>query len=565
MQRSEDGLVVVLGVAGSGKTSVALGRTKVLCDQIPEEGEERFFRTESAVGFVLSARLCTYLERTCKQLSLYDMPVREYHHLRGQLMELRRLDDSGFEREVTGERGELEGTIVWLHAADVSVARHLSNELRVAVASPPPERESVRRTVARRTGEQEEALAELWTGLVKGVAGVADSLLNGRSGSHFRLEGLAARLDEVRARFARELEASPAWTGAAHRELRQNVRSAVRERIVRALRLPEAYAVVIAEGALRDQLLSAKGRVEEQEARTAIERASTRIKARRLSDPDLDVLLSLAHVMSLGYRGREDRDPISHLTEPQWYTQVFIDEFQDFTEVQLFLMGAQAHPDRRTVTVVGDYHQKLTQGRRIDLAAAFPWATPEETRPGVLLENKRQTGALARLSQRFREEVLGDSPEVALTFSSGEERPRFVDAGDEELEDAVYEEIVRIPKHKSVAVVCPNEGLAQKLEEALRYRLGATYRETRLSSRADLLARFYVHFTTALEAKGLEFDATVVPALDGYQLGDPAQANACYVALSRPRTGLSLIGALPQLESRWQRFMHEGLVEEVTL
>ncbi len=563
MQRSEEGLAVVLGVAGSGKTSVALGRTKVLCDRIPEADEERFYRTETAVGFVLSSQLCTYLERTCQLLSLYDMPVQEYHQLRSRLFEYRRLDDSGFERHVAGGTSEHEGSMAWLRAVDAGVAAHISQALREAVSSPPSERENARRTVARRTAAQEKRLALLWSGLARGVEAVAEQLLSIRTGNRFHLEGLAARLDDVRAKFARELEASPDWTGAEHRELRQNVRNSARERITRALRLPEAYAAALSNPTSLSQALEKLGGIRGASAAEFVERASARVNDRRLSDADVDVLLSLAHVMSLGYRGREDRDPISHLAEPDWYTQVFIDEFQDFTEVQLFLMGAQAHPDRRTVTVVGDYHQKLSAGRRVDLAAAFPWSTPDEARPGVLLENKRQIGPLARLSQRFREEVLGDRPEEAPAFGPGEARPRLVGVERAELADAVYEEVVRIPRQLSVAVVCPNERLARELERTLRDRLGADFRQTRLSARADLLARFYVHFTTALDAKGLEFDAVVVAGVEDFKLDDAAEANACYVALSRPRSVLSIVGDLSRLVPAWQKLASEGLVERV--
>ncbi|MFY1832169.1 hypothetical protein ACN47A_40085 [Myxococcus fulvus] len=564
MQRSEEGLAVILGVAGSGKTSVALGRTKVLCDQIPEANEARIYTPETAVGFVLSSQLCTYLEKTCQLLSLYDMPVQEYHQLRSRLFEYRRLDDSGFERHVAGGTGEHEGTMAWLRVVDASVAAHLSRALREALAQPPSERENARRTVARRTAAQEETLAVLWRGLSRSVESLTEQSLNLlRAGNRFHLEGLAARLDDVRAKFAQELEAAPTWTGVEHRELRQNVRNSVRERVIRALRLPEAYASALANPASLRQALEKLGGIREEEAAELVNRASGRVGDRRLSDADVDVLLSLAHVMSIGYRGRADRDPISHLAEPDWQSQVFIDEFQDFTEVQLFLMGAQAHPDRQTVTVVGDFHQKLSSGRRVDLAAAFPWSTPEEARPGILLENKRQTGPLARLSQRFRETVLGDLPGEAPTFGPGDIHPRIVGAERVELADTVYEEVVRIPRQLSVAVVCANENLARELERALRDRLGADFRQTRLSTRADLLARFYVHFTTALDAKGLEFDAVVVAGAEEFKLDDAAEANACYVALSRPRSVLSIVGDPSRLAPAWKQFASEGLVETV--
>jgi hypothetical protein len=107
LQRPSHGLVVVTGVAGSGKTSVALGRTKVLCDRTRDENEDEpdFFHSETAVGFVLSAQLSTYLQRACAQLALIDMPVHEYRQLREELITKRGLEEEGYQRGARSEGG----------------------------------------------------------------------------------------------------------------------------------------------------------------------------------------------------------------------------------------------------------------------------------------------------------------------------------------------------------------------------------------------------------------------------------------------------------------------------
>jgi hypothetical protein len=564
LMRSDEGLAVVIGVAGSGKTSVALGRTKMLVDRILEDDEPQFYRSETAIGFVLTGQLCDYLAKTCQQLSLYDMPVQEFHQLRARLFELRRLDE-GFEQSVTDVTDPLPGTMAWLRAADAGVAQNLAKRMRDAVADAPKERETAKKVVAPRSKQQEAALERIWADMAQGIGRIATALENSERREHrFQLERLASRVDSVRRAFAEALERDGSFTGAAHRELRQNIRSALRERLVRALRLPDAYAAMFV-GPARDAFAEAVRReLGEDSTRVsaAVNEAARRLSDRKLSVADVDALLALAHMVAIGYRGREDRDPISHLTEPDWYSQVFIDEFQDFNEVQLFLMAAQANPERQTVTVVGDSFQKLRGGRRVDLTKAFPWADATDTAPGVLVENKRQTGKLATLAQRFREDILGDT-HSDIEFPDSGDRPRFLDTSD--VEDAIYQQVLRLPRHLSIAVICSEDSIARDLERSLRDRLGADFRDTRHSKRGDLLQRFYVHFTTAIEAKGLEFDAAVVAGLHDFDLDSPEQANALYVALSRPRHALTLIGMSSSTDERLRRLLQSELIERAEL
>ena len=560
LMRSEEGLAIVIGVAGSGKTSVALGRTKMLVDHVPEDGDKPFYTSETAMGFVLTGQLCDYLEKTCQQLALYDMPVQEFHQLRARLFELRRLDETGFAQSIGDRIQPLLGTMAWLRAADETIARALVGRIRDAVLEPPKERETSRKVVAKRSPAQESALIRLWTEMVTAMEGVLVTLPSLQAGYRFCLERLASKLDAIRRRFAEALEKAPEFGGATNRDLRQNVRSALRERLIRALRLPDAYALALT-GERRTtfaEVARRHTRAEEHAAADiAVTEASLRVGDRKLSEADVDVLLALAHVLSMGYRGRDDRDPISHLTEPEWHSQVFIDEFQDFSEVQLFLMGLQANPERRTVTVVGDYMQKLRGGRRIDLAVAFPWAEGSETEAGVLLENKRQIGPLAELSQRFREAILSDA-KVDIEFSKSGDRARFIDVSSDDIIDAICQEVLRLPRHLSIAVICATDATARDLERSLRDALGSNFRDTRHSKRGDLLQRFYVHFTTPLEAKGLEFDAAIVARLGDFDLQNAEQANGCYVAFSRPRAALSLVGEHASLDQRLRTLVDSG-------
>lgn len=561
LQRPSYGLVVVHGVAGSGKTSVALGRTKVLCDRGPEDGEdeETFFRPDTAVGFVLNEQLATYLGKACTSLALFDMKIREFRDLREELLRSRSLDAGGLERAPERASHPTESSMRWVRALDAVVADVLADNIEKAVADPPQERESARKQVASRTEEQQRALAEKWSRLQLRIGEVTSWLRRrDRPTGGLRVEGLAFRLDEPRARFAEELEADASWTGPKHRDLRQNVRSALRERIVRALRLTDAYSTALASSSFSNAALAAA--IPSSDAVAARALALGCVTDKKLTDAAADALLVIAHSISLGYAGRNDRDPISHLAQPAFYSQVFIDEYQDFTEVQLRLMGGHADPRRHAVTMVGDLQQQLRTARTIDVGACFSVATDEERAPVVLLENKRQTGPLARLSQVYREKVLKDAPATTPTFPTNGPLPRLVKVAADDVTTAIEEEIGGLPRTASVAVICGTRELAERLERELRDTLTSQFRETRFSTHSDLTRRFFVHFTTALDAKGLEFDAAIVPLLE--RTPDETALNGVYVALSRPRRHLTIVVTSLAVEP-FEAWARDGLLELV--
>lgn len=65
---------------------------------------------------------------------------------------------------------------------------------------------------------------------------------------------------------------------------------------------------------------------------------------------------------------------------------MFIDEVQDFTEQQVYLMAEQAKPDYKAVTAVGDIAQKLHHGSTIDIQKCFPGTSIDHVK---LTENLR--------------------------------------------------------------------------------------------------------------------------------------------------------------------------------
>lgn len=228
-------------------------------------------------------------------------------------------------------------------------------------------------------------------------------------------------------------------------------------------------------------------------------------------------------------------------------------------------MGAQADPRRRAVTMVGDLRQRLQRGREPLFRECFPFADGEELEVAYLLENKRQTPPLSKLSHAFREIILGERVGAGeFNADKDGQAPRVIEVPADNLAEAVFDEVRRLHRSESVAVLCSTEAQAAHFEALLRDELLAEFRETRVSRQGDLCRRYFVHFTTPREAKGLEFDAVVVADLAQFDLNDATDANAAYVAVSRPRKSLSLIVAAEQLDPRVRRLLDEGLLVRPT-
>jgi len=145
ISRAPVGPMWVEGVAGSGKTSAALGRTKMLCDFNSNAVSDRKtfrsilgddfdywegefagrFSQEGSVGFVRTAELIQYLKETCSRLGMPSLPVLEYHELRSRLRSYRHLETSGSSGKRfkhSSEEGHALTTMrVWLNAARLAV------------------------------------------------------------------------------------------------------------------------------------------------------------------------------------------------------------------------------------------------------------------------------------------------------------------------------------------------------------------------------------------------------------------------------------------------------------
>lgn len=289
------------------------------------------------------------------------------------------------------------------------------------------------------------------------------------------------------------------------------------------------------------------------------------LQSKKLAEADIDLLLCLSHLVGRGFQGKS-----SLFKEPPFYQSVFIDEVQDFTEQQIYLMAGQARPEYQAVTVVGDIGQKLHHGSHIDIPACFPGRTVPHV---SLRENIRQLDVpgLALFSACFRAKLHEKSKE--LTISEGlksrlEQESRPIRGPESinckstaDMDQKIVEILREVPIGQTVAVILPSADMAAEIHSRLRTALTEFLIDTELSERLDLSRRHLRHFTSVLNAKGLEFDIVILPYIENYDLCQASQINRLYVAITRARKRLIFLNlestSPTQLDEVWQCYNSE--------
>jgi len=287
------------------------------------------------------------------------------------------------------------------------------------------------------------------------------------------------------------------------------------------------------------------------------------LNKRKLAHEDIDLLLCLYHLIGRGFEGNHPQC----LTSPPFYQSVFIDEVQDFSEQQVYLMAEQARPEYFAVTVVGDPAQKLHNGSRIDVTSCFPGKHLKSVR---LSKNMRQAEVpgIAWFSARFRLELQGSAlgeisdDELLDRLSKSPETFRGPELNHfTEPEELVKQTIALLksarPKETAV-VILPTAELVTQFFDACKPSLAEEMIDAEPSERIDLSRRHVRYFTSVNNAKGLEFDLVILPYFEYYDLNDPQHQNQMYVGLTRARHRLVLIGHRDRppsvFDSIWQQY-----------
>ena len=176
------GLTFVEGVAGAGKTSVALGRLKFFANFSSGVELEYYglknaslndFSPEGMMGFVLSHSLKRYLKETADSLELHHLPIRDFEDFRIELADRFGIANRFRKRKAKGASYRSQAN--WLRALDVAMARVAGVRLR----------------------ENLEQIKSPPAGVVDGIFRLATELLHAECRPEtepFHLDGLASRV-----------------------------------------------------------------------------------------------------------------------------------------------------------------------------------------------------------------------------------------------------------------------------------------------------------------------------------------------------------------------------------
>ncbi|WP_328317740.1 HelD family protein [Streptomyces sp. NBC_00388] len=271
------------------------------------------------------------------------------------------------------------------------------------------------------------------------------------------------------------------------------------------------------------------------------------LRREALSVHDVALLDELQALLGAPHRPRKKReyDPLDQLTgleelmphreETQWeraerlaqerteYAHVIVDEAQDLTPMQWRMVGRRGR--QATWTVVGD-------------AAQSSWSAPDEAaqardealgarprRHFTLTVNYRNPAEIAELAARVLALAMPGMESPSAVRSTGVE-PRFAVVRDGDMAGAVREEAGRLLDRVdgTVGVVVA----MNRREQARKWLAGLGDRVVALGS---------------LEAKGLEYDATVVVSPAEIADESPAGLRVLYVALTRATQQLTVVSA----------------------
>lgn len=214
--------------------------------------------------------------------------------------------------------------------------------------------------------------------------------------------------------------------------------------------------------------------------------------------------------------------------------QVVIDEAQDYYPLQYEIFNL-LFPNAK-FTVLGDVNQTLAKRENISLYEQIQRILNKKKSALIMLDKSfRCTNEILNFSLQFIE----NSPEIK-SFNRKGDSPKVFTADDPKkfIDQIVKEvELCKEKGFRSIGLICKTEGNAIRLFEKVKSRIDVQL--IRNGSISDLKGAFII---PVYMSKGLEFDAVIICDADSHNYRDKEDKNLLYVACTRALHRLSLFG-----------------------
>ena len=312
------------------------------------------------VGFVLSHSLKRYLKETAAALELEHLPIRDFEEFRTDLSNRFRLTQR-FKRKKS-DYSAYRTRIAWIKAIDAAMARASADQLRSTITKIPGVSAAIKQAVLKLADDL--ALADPASNVFY-LNGLAGRILSAVADAEIRDREAA-----LREQFRRNSVGFDRAIRRLQQEVERKTASPLGRRIIEAITVPHLILPAIQHQDFPRFVRQTFDNPEDRKVIDELDRAVMSFRAlitetdsegrRSATDADLVILIALAAMIANDLDDQLGQtDGLSHLYQIRRNTAVFIDEVQDFTEVEIFLMGMSALSTYDRVTLSGDRCQRL--------------------------------------------------------------------------------------------------------------------------------------------------------------------------------------------------------------
>ena len=223
-----------------------------------------------------------------------------------------------------------------------------------------------------------------------------------------------------------------------------------------------------------------------------------------------------------------------HGVQAAAFRHLVVDEAQDFSPLQMRIL-LDACPSH-SVTIVGDTAQSIYAYRGIEKWDEFEELLLGQVHKHLITQNYRSAAPIVAVGNAVQQAVMGDKALLSTAVRQGGARPRMVAlATAEQHEQHLVAQLRELQaKHPSVAVILPAAAQVAELSGVLqRHHLQHQALMEDVAMTAGALQGVTV--LPAALSKGLEFAAVLIPFADEahYSRASRHEGHLLYVALSR--------------------------------